>query len=106
MTLTWTILAAALGVRLALVVLARCRTHHVLLLAGLAWFFWPQLTELKASESVRVMDPTAILADLSTIAAEQPALDAEQCSDEEMVDCYSQLRGQYASQMARSLARL
>jgi len=106
MTLTWTIVAAVLSVRVALAVLVRCRMHHLVLMAGLAWFFWPQLTELRSHEAVRSVDPAAVLADLSTIAAEQPALDAEQCSDEEMVDCYSQLRGQYASQMARSLARL
>lgn len=106
MTLTLTIVAAVLSVRLALAVLLRCRTHHLVLLVALAWFFWPALSTVPSHEAVRSIDPTAIVADLRSIADEQPALDADQCSDEEMADCYSRLRGQYANQMARSLARL
>lgn len=106
MSLTWTIVVAVLSLRVALLILARSRVHHLVILAGLAWFFWPQLIELRSHAVSRAMSPVATLSALSTIADESPVLDAEQCSDEEMTQCYSLLRGQYASQMARSLAQL
>ena len=106
MTLTWAVVITMLAVRLLWRVLARCRMHHRLILAGLVWFFWPELTALRAHERVQAVDPTAILADLRAIAAEPAVLDVAQCTDEEVARCYSQLRGQTADQLGRSLARL